>query len=178
MKKIAVLLLLSMVVTANAGLVIMVKTPDSPFWGEYADSKFTINPSDWILIGVMDLTGGTLPGSLLALGLASGPASLDASGIVMNQGVTAVLTDNAIEAGALGLQNPFISMEIPGTTSMGMLIRNINFHCDGPGDVTLALVDENGEIVDTQVIHQQIPEPATMMLLGLGGLAILRKRSA
>jgi hypothetical protein len=51
------------------------------------------------------------------------------------------------------------------------------FHCAGlVGDVTITLWDDNfyGEL-DTIVIHQ-VPEPATIVLLALGGLALLRRR--
>ena len=54
----------------------------------------------------------------------------------------------------------------------------IDLHCEGPGDVIIELWDERegfGAPVDGLVIHQ-IPEPATIVLLGLGGLLLRRKK--
>lgn len=177
MKKFLVLFLLSMVVSANAGLVIYVKLADG-LWADYADSKLWVTPSTTIELGVMDLTGQTQPGSL-ALGLTAGPGSLDASGVVGLQGVTAMMQDDAAAAKEYGVENPFVAMEITNATSQGMLLRSVLFHCEGEGDVTVALVDDDGQIVDSQIIHQT-PEPMTLALLGLGGLVVSmsRKRSA
>jgi copper(I)-binding protein len=88
-----------------------------------------------------------------------------------------MMQNDATAAAELGLRNPFVSVAITSPTVQGMLVRSVFFHCDGPGDATIALVDDDGQIVDSQVVHQ-IPEPATMMLLGLGGVlaAIRRKR--
>jgi len=175
MKKVLLLLFLSMVVTANAGVVIYVDKGDG-LWANYADSKLYINPSDEITFGIFD-SGQTQPGSL-ALGITMGPGSLDVSGMVTSQGVTAMMQDDAMAAAGFGLQNPFISMEITGPTqSGGILVDKVVFHCDGPGDVTFAIVDEDGNLLDAQVIHQPVPEPMTLALLGLGGL-FLRRRIA
>ena len=174
MKKILLLtLLLGLVVSANAGLTIYVKIADG-LWADYADSKLTIAPSDEVLIGVMDMFGEAQPG-FLALGLAQGPGSINAAGAITLDGVAAAMTDDALMAEALGVQNPFISMDVTDPPA-GLLIRDVLFHCDGPGDVTIAVVDEDGLVQDTQVIHQ-VPEPMTLALLGLGGLALrFRKR--
>jgi hypothetical protein len=54
----------------------------------------------------------------------------------------------------------------------------ILFHCQGPGDVTVTLYETdfvNSEPIDSVIIHQ-IPEPATVMLLGLGGLLLRRRK--
>ena len=75
-----------------------------------------------------------------------------------------------------------------------VLIDEIWFHCDSDtpvNDVTVLLTSGGinvvnpdtmdlstipaGTILDTLIIHQ-IPEPMTMALLGLGGLALIRRR--
>lgn len=52
---------------------------------------------------------------------------------------------------------------------------DIDYHCTGMGDVTLILQDFNGNELQRMVIHQ-IPEPVSMVLLGLGGLLLRRRR--
>jgi hypothetical protein len=178
MRNVVMVLFLSMAVVANAGLRIYVKIGEN-FWADYADSKLVITPGTTIQLGVMDITGQTLPlPETLALGVANGPASLNAGSVVALQGVSAMMQSDAAAAAEFGVRAPFVSLEITSPTQIGMLVRSIFFHCDGPGDATIALVDDDGFIVDSQVVHQIIPEPATMMLLGLGGVlaAAIRKK--
>jgi len=52
------------------------------------------------------------------------------------------------------------------------------FHCDGLGDVIITLWDEGGVVIEDTIIIHQVPEPVTMSLLGLGGLALIRRRHA
>ena len=62
------------------------------------------------------------------------------------------------------------SDEIPGEMFL------IDLHCEGIGDVIIEAYDwRTEELVDTLIIHQ-IPEPATIALLGLGGLLLRRKK--
>jgi len=57
---------------------------------------------------------------------------------------------------------------IPPAPPVGLLVDNIIFQCRGFGDVTLTLDwADFPSLVYTQIIHQ-IPEPATLFLLGLG----------
>jgi hypothetical protein len=52
----------------------------------------------------------------------------------------------------------------------------IDFHCTAMGDAVILLYDINWDVpVDTLTIHQ-IPEPASMLLLGLGGLLLRRRK--
>jgi len=179
MNKWTVLILAAMAaaacVPAEAGLKIYVNIGNG-LWADYPDSKITIHPSDVIQVGIIDTdgTGGT---GDLALGIAVGAASgsLDIIQAVLSEGVSAVLTTSGAEQ--WGMQSPFVSLT--NTTPQGAggwLIQKMLFHCDGPGDVTIALVDNNGNIVDAQVIHQT-PEPATLVLLGLGGLVLRKVRA-
>lgn len=169
MKKILLILLLSFATVANAGLKYAVNGVVDP-----PDSTVIITPSDHLLISVVD-DGQTGPGSL-AMGIYMGPGSLDASNMIVSPGASADMVDDALKAEELGIQNPFIKLDI--TDSMiGIPLNDIDFHCEGEGDVTLLLVDWfTGEVFDTQVIHQ-VPEPMTVSILCLGAL-FLRRRIA
>jgi hypothetical protein len=68
-----------------------------------------------------------------------------------------------------------VDRAIPPAPLNGLLVDDIIFHCEGLGDVTLLLIIEDVETV-TQII-QQIPEPGTLFLLGLGVFLMRRKRS-
>ena len=59
----------------------------------------------------------------------------------------------------------------------GLAVDDIMLHCEAIGDVTLTLMSSDFVTVyDTQVIHQVIPEPATIVLLAFGGLLLRRRK--
>jgi hypothetical protein len=98
----------------------------------------------------------------------------------------------AIEAGA-SIQVPS-SYFIPDST---IVVDHILVHCEGDGDVTVTLVPitwdaviappnvlydgtlgSDREAVGDTITIYQVPEPLTVALLGLGGLALVRRRRA
>jgi hypothetical protein len=64
-------------------------------------------------------------------------------------------------------------------TPAGIYFDEIVFHCEAPGDVVVKLYTttdfETINLVDSVIIHQ-VPEPATIALLGLGGLLLRRRK--
>jgi hypothetical protein len=84
-------------------------------------------------------------------------------------------------ASGLGIYNPFIGVTaeglppFPPTLQENRIVDGILLNCDWTGDVTLKLYDEAFVLLDTQLVHQ-VPEPATIMLLGLGALILKRRK--
>jgi hypothetical protein len=182
MKKLLVLMMvLGIAGAANAALLISVDGMVDP-----PDSQIEIMESDWVTIDIWG-DGQTDP-SEFYLGLAlEGPASLDIAGAeILYTGNDKYLDpgDDDYIAGLLGIQIPYYLIglnDVPavGTPKVpleGTLVDGIRLHCDGVGEVTLILTDNEGTILDTQVIHQIVPEPMTLGLLGLGGLFLRRRK--
>jgi hypothetical protein len=180
MKKLLVLMMvLAMAGMANAALLLSVDGVVDP-----PDTQIEIAPSDEVIIDIWG-DGLTDPYAFL-LGIAAGDGSkgsLDISGAtVLYPGSEAAIMefDDQGTADMLGLENPFVYIEltdvaIPPAPLDGTLVDGIVFHCEALGDVTLVLLDGDGMVMDTQVIHQ-IPEPMTVALLGLGGLLLRRRK--
>jgi PEP-CTERM motif len=65
-----------------------------------------------------------------------------------------------------------------GTFAGGTYFDSINFHADGPGDVLVQLVwTPTLDVftpIDSLIVH--VPEPATIVLLCLGGLMLRRRK--
>ena len=182
MKKIVTLVLvLSMVSVASAGLQISVNGVQNP-------GVIEIMPSDTLTLDIwtdeeIGLFGGVPAWALVCstdLGvIIGGIDQLPTNPGVFVGGLT---QDNATvipPAGDEGIWGGAMAVTAP-IAAMTTLIDQIDFHCEGIGDVVITLYPtiENvgvGAALDSVIIHQ-IPEPATMALLGLGGLLLRRKK--
>jgi len=181
MKKLLVLILVFvMSPAANAALQISVDGLLDP-----ADSEIWLLPSETITLGIwsdipitnggegvgywvmyVGQTMGTLSG-----GIAMPPSSPD--WIIIGPAPLAPPIPPVI-SGLSGAIDVFRN-ELPA----GMIYDMIVFHSENIGDATIVLQEITdmwvlGDVYDTVTIH--IPEPMTFLLLGLGGLALLRKR--
>lgn len=183
MKKLLVLMMvLGIASAANAALLLSVDGVVDP-----PDSEIEIKESDWVTI---DIWGdGATPGGDFFLGIGvEGPASLDVANAQIlytgnQKGIAEGYAAYAPYIGG-GVNVPFYQVTLfdlvpPEQTQVpleGTLVDGIRLHCDGVGEVTVILTDLDGQILDTQVIHQIVPEPMTLGLLGLGGLFLRRRK--
>ena len=56
------------------------------------------------------------------------------------------------------------------------VVAEFSFHCEGEGEVIIMAGMDVFDATFDSVVIQQIPEPMTMALLGLGGLFLRRKK--
>ena len=174
-----VLTVLAMASVANAAMMISVNGVIDP-----PDSTITLRPSE---IAVIDIHGnGATPPNAFFLGVSvrnMGLLSVDKAVVLYTGNKAAIyMEDNPDDvATPLGIDNPFVHLELTDVSTnppplTGLLANLIEFHCTGqPGDVLLKLFDVDGNLMDSQIIHQ-IPEPITFALLGLGGLFLRRRK--
>ena len=185
MKKLLVLMLiLGIASLATAALQISVVNPDGTHNPDPVDTEINVPYPSGILI--LDIHGDVPAGSAINWMM------------VVEQGAGTVNGGEAVQGSVTGSHlhsyityyflpslelDPYLSAtagwvgDIPALS--GVLVDFIEFHCDGPGDVLVTLYGSDNAsqwyLGDSLIIHQ-VPEPATMALLGLGALLLRRRK--
>jgi hypothetical protein len=189
MKKLLIfVLVLGMASMASAVLQISVHNvpPGGETWDPMnpADSEITIGPSQWLMIDIWTTTPiylGHGEGYFL-LGIATTKGTLTG-------GVSKYPTDNEVvyysgmgtdylPAGEAGDLVGIATFRGAGNPITGIIVDEILFHCEKAGDGAINLYSTDWvtpTLIDSVIIHQ-IPEPATICLLGLGGLLLRRRK--
>ncbi len=172
-KLLVVMLVMAMASAANAALLISVNGVVDP-----CDTAIILGASDYVTIDVYS-DGNTIAMYDVAMTI-SGPGSLDLTN-GWNYQLPGGVDDGLgwAETGMVWLD--LFLLPVQGVTPPimeGTVIDGIVLHGESIGDIVLTLTTFDGEpIFDTQIIHRAaIPEPTTLLLLGLGGLVLLRKR--
>ena len=179
MKKFVMLMLvLGMAPLATAALQLSINGSLDP-----VDSEITIAPSDHLTLDVH----GTTPSMqainwLVVVNSAAGSVS---GGVAQQGGVTGSFYPTYIgyflaSLGRTGDSGTGGWVGDSGATPLtGLLVDLIDFHCEADGDAVIDLYSSPDTVVwtldDTATIHQ-LPEPMTMVLLGLGGLFLRRRK--
>jgi len=167
MKKLLVLsLVLGIASLASAALTIV---PES----------LVLYPSDIITIDIVADAQAADLGAVIGV-VVDGPGTISVgenTANLLNPGAIFDLPGD--QAGLFGygtavfadLAKPEIGAMIPD----GVVISGLTFHCEGEGDVIIQIFNPDSGLVD-EITIAQMPEPATMALLGLGALVLRRKK--
>jgi hypothetical protein len=185
-KMLALMLFLGMASVASAALQISVDGDPEPI-----DSEIFVAPSDYLTLNIHSVGGDTGDSFWVLIcdtsmgtidsysGITNIPPAPDASMLLGS------LVDNWLDGffpgqeGIVGTVGSYA--EFPPYAD-GVYFDEISFHCEAVGDTLIQLIEIDGElweptgvIFDSVIIHQ-IPEPATIALLGLGGLLLRRRK--
>jgi hypothetical protein len=183
LKRLLILMLvLGLASAANAELLISVNgVVDPPTLTLFVSNELTIdihgfdNPANepfmgWILIqgeGAIDASAPTYLWETSTVNNMPDPPLSDYIAALPDYGYPYVV--DIIEFNIQDLVEPV------GEPANGLLIDGLIYHMEGLGVVTLTMMDPDLAVLDTQII-MEVPEPATICLLVLGGLLLRRRK--
>ena len=200
MKKLLILMLV-LALSSLAGATNLDKVIQLSINGEVAPDEYTMKESDWITLDIMTLDPlGSMELDLeiipldgqghieIAQGYDTFYDGSDGLGYGYRDIIVAPfdgwskVVDGVTPTGI----GSIVGMTFNPMGFSGTLVDYIMFHCDGLGDVMIQITDAGDNLrpdysdIDQSlmgsIIIHQIPEPATMLILGLGGLLLRRKK--
>lgn len=167
MKKVlALVMVLSMAGLASAGLQMTVN-------GVVAQDIVKINVGDSVMIGIQNDQGADQYNAALTL-LAGGMGEWTGVANLTNPLPLAQGWERIGDIGTGDMWFAWFAQPVTDKLPAGIL-GEVGYKCTGLGAASIEMIDDSGNLLGTLRI-EQIPEPLTLSLLGLGAL-VLRRRS-
>lgn len=171
MRRLLILMLVfGMASVANAAIEISLN-------GSTATDALTIGLSDTITVDIYNTDGADYGAFLGFYNRSEGLYALSNAALTPSAGDLSTFTGPTDMTG-YGIDADFYDVTLAqsqGTSTIGSQFET-DMHCLGEGAVVIQLLDNTSlAVLDTATITQ-IPEPATLVLLGLGGLLLRRRK--